>query len=377
MLFFLKGYKGAFEIKKVARSKDVCDDLLHSGLEVLSIYGDEASFLPQGETFKLTSQELQQMEPLYDYDIVEINEQGIGHRLYSEYEGDTTIVTTSSCNSNCVMCPAGDNERKNVGSNPLIYMERFVEYLPSNLYYLVVTGGEPTLAKENFLAIMQQIKNKFLLTKILLLTNGRSLSNVEFFHEFCAVAPRHIRIAVPIHGHVAELHDSITQAPGSFYQTLKGISNMLDAHMEVELRIIVSKLNCEYLNLIAGFIADNFKGITCVNFVGLEVRGNCAKNANQVYIDYHSAAQRIIPAADILISEGIDVGIYNYPLCLLDKRYWPIAEKSISSYKSKYYEECNECEVKESCCGIFQATMNFIKPAVFPIRLQEIRADQK
>ena len=377
MLFFLKNYKGSFRIVKVARCEESCCDILKSRFDVLLLQEKTVTFLPDDIVFDLTQPEIQKMNALYDYDIVEINEQGIGYRLYSDYEGDTTIVITSSCNSNCIMCPAGDRERKNIGNMPLAPIQRFVEYLPSDLYNLVITGGEPTLAKDNFLTIMQEVRAKFSLTKVLLLTNGRSLSNEEFFNQFNAVAPRHLRIAVPIHGHTAELHDRITQTPGSFYQTLKGICNMLKAHIEVEVRVIVSKLNYEYLNEIASFIAKNLKGIYCVNFVGLEVRGNCVKNANQVYIDYHTAAQAILPAADILIGEGINVGIYNYPLCLLDSRYWPIAEKSISTYKSKYYSECDKCAVKESCCGIFQATMNFIKPTVYPIRLQEIGTNQK
>lgn len=153
---------------------------------------------------------------------------------------------------------------------------------------------------------------------------------------------------------------------------------MLDAHMEVEVRIIVSKLNYEHLNSIANFIADNLKGIFCVNFVGLEVRGNCAKNAKQVYIDYHSAAQRKSYRRQTSLSARALTSVSTIIRSVsLIKDIGQSLKKSISSYKSKYYEECNECEVKESCCGIFQATMNFIKPTVFPIRLQEIRVNQE
>ncbi len=371
MLFYIKDYKGGYRIAKIARCEKTCDELLQSSFETILICNDEAIFNPDGFKVKLTEQERQKMEPLHDYDIVEINDRGIGYRLYSDFEGDTTIFTTARCNSNCIMCPAGEPERKRVGNNPLPNIERFIAYLPPDLYNLVITGGEPTLVKDNFFVIMEMIKAKFLLTKVLLLTNGRSLSNKGFFERFRATAPCHIRVAIPIHGHTKELHDSVTQTPGSFYQTLAGVSNLLNAHMEVEIRVIVSKINCDYLQEIASFVADNLKGIYCVNFVGLEVRGNCAKNADMVYIDYSAAAQKILPAIDILVKTGIDVGIYNYPLCLLDSRYWPIAEKSISSYKSKFYDKCAECDVKESCCGIFKASMDFIMPEVFPVKLQK------
>lgn len=371
MLFYIKDYNCGYKIAKIAKHQETLDDVLRSGFDAILIRNDEAIFYPDGLNVKLTEQEYQKMEPLQDYDIVEINGRGIGYRLYSDFEGDTTIFTTARCNSNCIMCPAGDAERKHVGNNPLSNIKRFIEYLPQDLYNLVITGGEPTLVKDDFFIILQMIKDKFFLTQVLLLTNGRSLSNKDFFERFHAAAPCHIRVAIPIHGHTKELHDSITQTPGSFYQTLAGISNILNAKMELEIRVIVSKLNCDYLQEIANFLVHNFKGIYCVNFVGLEVRGNCAKNAEIVYIDYLTAAQKILPAIDILVKSGIDVGIYNYPLCLLDSRYWPIAEKSISNYKSKFYDKCEECEVKDSCCGIFKASMDFIRPEVFPVKLQK------
>lgn len=368
MLFYIRDYKVGYRIAKIARSEKTCEELRQDGFETILICNDEVVIYPDCLAIKLSELEREKIEPLRDYDIVEISDRGIGYRLYSDSEGDTTVVTTARCNSNCIMCPAGEKERKRVGDNPLENIERFIEYLPPDLYNLVITGGEPTLVKENFFVIMELIKNKFSLTRVLLLTNGRSLSNREFFERFRRTVPSHFRVAVPIHGHVAELHDNITQTPGSFRQTLAGISNLLSAHMVIEIRVIVSKLNYDYLQEIAEFIADNMKGVFCVNFVGLEVRGNCAKNADIVYIDYYKAAQKMSPAIDILVKRGIDVGIYNYPLCLLDRRYWPIAEKSISGYKSKFYDECNECEVNESCCGIFKASMDFIKPEVFPIK---------
>lgn len=52
---------------------------------------------------------------------------------------------------------------------------------------------------------------------------------------------------------------------------------------------------------------------------------------------------------------------------MIDRYYWPIAQKSISAYKSKFYEECNECIMKEQCCGLFTTSKAFLKPKVTPI----------
>ena len=39
--------------------------------------------------------------------------------------------------------------------------------------------------------------------------------------------PNHTRIAIPLHSSNPAVHDLITQAPGSFFQTDQGIKNLL------------------------------------------------------------------------------------------------------------------------------------------------------
>ena len=52
---------------------------------------------------------------------------------------------------------------------------------------------------------------------------------------------------------------------------------------------------------------------------------------------------------------------------MIDRNYWPLARKSISAYKSEFFKECNDCKMKNICCGIFTATKAFYKPKVKPI----------
>ena len=177
----------------------------------------------------------------------------------------------------------------------------------------------------------------------------------------------HRVLSIPIHGSTAEKHDYITQARGSFDQTLRAIANLLKANVEVEIRIVVSKLNCDNITEIASLIATKFPTVTVVNFVGLEMRGNCVVNADEVLISYQEAFNSSKAGIKLLVHSGINVGLYNFPYCMIDKGFWPIAQKSISAYKSMFYDECEKCSLREECCGIFLATMNYYKPKVFPI----------
>lgn len=59
--------------------------------------------------------------------------------------------------------------------------------------------------------------------------------------------------------------------------------------------------------------------------------------------------------------------MYNFPLCNLDERLYSIAHKSITDYKIRYKEQCENCLVKEQCGGFFNSTINVKDIEVKPI----------
>ena len=62
-----------------------------------------------------------------------------------------------------------------------------------------------------------------------------------------------------------------------------------------------------------------------------------------------------------LIENELDVKLYNFPLCTVDKSCWTICEKSISQNKVKYAEVCSKCAVRDACGGVFAGTYNLEK----------------
>ena len=64
------------------------------------------------------------------------------------------------------------------------------------------------------------------------------------------------------------------------------------------------------------------------------------------------------PFINKLINNGIDVKLYNFPLCTVDPSCWMICERSISPNKIRYSETCEGCNYKQSCGGVFAGTIN-------------------
>lgn len=301
-------------------------------------------------------------------DIGFVEDSGLLRKAYESGSNEIDLFITNKCNSNCIMCPLPEAVRKQQVEKHLDWIKGYIDYLPENIKHINVTGGEPTLAKEGFLEVMNLLKNKFVRTDFQILTNGRSFADSNFMKRVLEVCPTGVKFAIPIHAANSLVHDSITRADGSFSQTDKGIRNLLRERQIVEIRVVVSQKNISVLDEIAVYIANNYQNAFCVNYIGMEMMGNAALYRKELWVDYEDVFSAAKYGIDYLVRSGIDVQLYNFPLCDVDKGYWHIAAKSITDYKVRYMDECGKCAVKEMCGGFFQSTKQVMQPKVHPVK---------
>lgn len=370
MNLYLENYNSKARIAKVLVLGENKDIITNNGEEWLFFDGTQIIFSSDGYKQYVSNDLLNRFQSLKSGDIISIDEQGLIYRLFSVEENDATIFMTGHCNSNCIMCPASDNERRYNGGLEEATLKQYIEMLPDDIEHIVVTGGEPTLRLDLFFEVMKRTAERFPDLEVLLLTNGRSLAAKTVVDRLMQHCPAYLKVAIPVHGHVPDLHDEITQAQGSFMQTCTGIKQMLYKKVRVELRVVVTKKNYTYLSAIAELIAKQFKTVEIVNFIGLETRGNCAKNFREVYFDHNEAFPYIKEAINILVTAGIDTSIYNFPLCTVERGYWHLCRKSISPEKVRFAADCVKCEAIDYCGGFFDTTLSMTKPMVKPIYLK-------
>lgn len=300
-------------------------------------------------------------------DTIFINKYGNCRLLFRYSEYSQTIIVTNKCNSNCIMCPYTSHFRASANDCSDDFLVNQIDYLPTHTEQLTITGGEPTLKKEGFFRLMEKIKTHFPQVSCLLLTNGRSFSLRSICCKSNVVFPKKIIAAVPLHASYAELHDAITQVKNSFTQTAVGIRNLLNLGIAVEIRIVVFKENYKDIINISKFIQREIPNVSIVNFMAAEMCGNAAKNQNNTWVSYNKAFANCEKAIDLLISLGIDVGIYNFPLCSVPRRYWGIYKRSISSYKIRYGKKCDICNEKNVCGGVFASSLKYAESEMQPI----------
>ena len=282
-------------------------------------------------------------------------------------ESSALVYVTNQCNSNCIMCP--DSVKLRTRPNE-VTMENLLEQIGEinpEAEHVDITGGEPTLLKEQLPELIEAVFRQAPDAEVLMLSNGRSFAAGGYTERFSAFAHRRLKIEIPIHGDCAELHDRIAGCPESFVQTRAGIHHLLEAGVEVGIRIVVSRLNYSRLNELIRFISREFPEIKYVNLMGMEVLGNAWKNREQVWIEFDEVKDSLQQAVEQCFACGIIPSLYNYPLCLFDRKYWYCYRNSISDYKIRYFEEFEKCTEKSRCGGFFASTYRYTR---YKVRVQ-------
>lgn len=291
------------------------------------------------------------LDELSDGDYVLIDNDGIATIIWEKNSRMNPILLTEMCDCRCIMCPQPPkkHDKNLIEIAKKILNSVRIEYNQT----ICLTGGEPTLLKEDFFEILNLISKKHRKSFVMLLTNGKSFADFSFTKHFIASRPKEFITCVSIHSDIDEIHDMIVGAKGSFYKTAMGLQNLARFRERIEIRVVINSLNFNRLESIATFIWRNFPFITHCAFMGMEITGLARDNYDSIWIDPYNYRFELARAIDILNRADINVSAYNIPLCLLEKKSWSFAKQSISEWKNGYIEICDTCSVKSECAGIF------------------------
>lgn len=286
-------------------------------------------------------------------DVARLDPNGYVRTLFRRGSPHNFILATDQCNSYCLMC--SQPPKKVNDFDRLEEHLRLIDLIDRGTKELVITGGEPTLLKDGFLRLLSHCKEKLPCTAIHVLTNGRLFYYREFAEKLAAVAHPDLMLGIPIYSDIDSDHDYIVQAKGAFEETVTGLQNLGRYNVCVEVRIVLHALTCRRLPQIAEFIARNFPFAAQVVLMGMEMIGFVHKNMDLLWVDPHEYQGELLEATRTLYLAGMNVKIYNHQLCILDRKLWSFACKSISDWKNIYLEPCAGCVVRARCGGFFES----------------------
>ena len=303
---------------------------------------------------------------LRDGDLVVLDQSGGVRTLYRPDSTHNTLFVTERCNSNCLMCsqpPKDSDDTRHF----LAINKELIKLIPRATSALGITGGEPTLLREDLCSLLELLKERLPGTHIHLLTNGRLFAWPSFTSRFAGVAHPDVTLGIPLYSDAAVTHDYIVQARGAFDQTILGLHQLARWHQKVEIRIVLHRLTVPRLKLLAEYIYRNLPFAVHIALMGLEPTGYTPYNREKLWIDPYDYQAILEEAVEYLTIRGMNVSIYNLQRCLIPLSLWSFARQSISDWKNIYLSECETCAERTRCAGFFQSADRLHSARIRPL----------
>lgn len=305
---------------------------------------------------------------LADGDILRLTPSKNGLRvLFRKNASINSFLLTERCNNLCLMC---SQPPRNVNDGWIV--DEILEALPlidPDVPEIMFSGGEPTLLGDRFFELVQACKSYLPRTALHILTNGRTFADAQFAAKLGQIKHHDLMLGIPVYSDLSHVHDYVVQADGAYDETLRGILNLRQSGVPVEIRVVLHKQTVSRLPQLAEFITRNLLFVSHVALMGLEMTGFTKANLDDLWIDPADYKAELSKAVGILDRAKIRTSIYNSQLCLLDRSIWQFAVQSISDWKQEYMPECDGCRVKDRCGGFFASAHLKYSAHISPIQL--------
>ena len=285
--------------------------------------------------------------------------------LWKNSARHNALLLTEQCDNYCLMCSQPPKDRDDAWL--FDRARKVISLLPQGARALSLTGGEPTLHADALISLLEHCKQAAPGLSVHLLSNGRRFADPEFTRRYAAIGLADIMAGIPVYAPEPGLHDFIVQAAGAFNETVHGILNLASHGQAVEIRVVVQRHTVPVLPSLAAFIARNLPFVAQVALMGLEMTGLARPNSPLVWADPADYQHELARAVDVLNTAGITTRIYNHQLCVLDRRLWPYAVRSISDWKNDYLDICRSCSVRDACGGVFTTSGNRLSQHLHPV----------
>ena len=313
---------------------------------VLESVSDFAEYRGEGGCIRIHGIDPSQV----DGDVLLVNpRRGVADRLIRASSPHNTFLVTERCDQLCVMC---SQPPKSHHVDMFPHFEAAAVLAPEGAT-IGISGGEPTLYKEELLNFLVRTMEKRPDLRFHILTNGQQFEEADL-SMMRPLKRERIVWGVPLYSRSPDVHDEIVGKQGAHSRLMETLGFLCRAGAQVELRTVLMEPNAPGLPALARFITTTLPFIQTWAIMQLESIGYARQNWQRLFYDSSAGFDVIGRALDLVRSRGIDAQMYNFPLCTVPAAYRHLAPPTISDWKRAYVDKCTGCAIKDSCGGFFE-----------------------
>ena len=337
-----------------------------------AVFLEGVSLPDDADGFEVTVRLGERFDHLGDGDIVGLDPGSLRLRvLYRRASKHNSFLVTERCSHYCLMC---SQPPRNVKDGWIIdEIASCIDLLDPATASVGFTGGEPLLEWRCFIALLAAFRGRLPETAIHVLTNGRAFAAEEVTAAWAALGFQRLTAGIPLYSAVDAVHDYVVQARGAFDDTVLGILRLKDKGQRVEVRIVLHAVTAPRLRETCAWLARNLPFVDHVALMGMENTGFALANQDLLWIDPLDYRADLACGVNVLRAAGMNVSIYNLPLCLLDRSVWDFAVQSISDWKNGYLSECDGCAARRRCAGFFSSGRPRLSRGISPIAAADLQ----
>jgi len=215
-----------------------------------------------------------------------------------------------ACNNRCVFCAQGE-KRAQCGALPAGELYESLKRLRARATALVLTGGEPSVHKK--ILVLVRAARQLGFTSVQLQTNGRLLAYPAVVRALLEVGVT--EFAPSLHGARAETHDALTQAPGSFEESVRGIANAVASGVPVVTNSVIARSNLDELPALVLLLGG--LGVRAAQLAFVHPVGTALERFDEVVPTLASVVAPLRAARDMAQELRVRLVTEAVPLCFL------------------------------------------------------------
>ncbi len=275
--------------------------------------------------------------------------QSSAHRLIRADSRHNTFLLTEQCDQLCIMCSQPPKKH---------HADLFEQFLTAASLapfgaYIGLSGGEPMLHKESVFRFLEAIVVLRPDLRFHILSNGQHFEPHDA-ERLNAIGLEKVLWGIPLYAAVPDLHDKIVGKSGAFSILERNLAILMRAGVSVEMRTVVMQQNWTSLPKLADYITSRAPFISVWALMQMERIGYGRMNWKSSFQDTSHDFTPLKTAVNICAARGIDVALYNFPLCSVPEPYRKFTPSTISDWKRKYLDVCGDCGSRSACGGFFE-----------------------